>query len=167
MKGSVSRYCEPVSQGPLVPGHTDDWVFKLSRLGLSWFQNREKRTPTEKLWWEPLTLKALWHGIMKSAFPHSLFFVSFAWWACLCLLACWAQFITSDETQTRVEFTIYSLRVDPEVLVFSVFYSMNTRISTTQSLGPTICILLYLLYLTSLHISVHSKFHIIFLCISK
>lgn len=110
MKGSVPRCCEPVSQGPLVPGHTDDWVFKLSRLGLPWFQNREKRTPTEKLCWEPLTLEALWHGIMKSAFPHSLSFISFAWWAGRCLLACWAQFITSDETQTRAEFAIYSLK---------------------------------------------------------
>lgn len=150
MKGSVSfepRSCESVSQGPLVPEHTDDWVFKLSRLGLAWFQNRESHITTEKLCWEPLTLKALWHRIIKPAFPRSFFFVSFACWACLCLLAYWAQFITNDETQTKVEFAVYySLKDWILRFCFSQYFIlkicehtenlketwiMNTRISTT------------------------------------
>lgn len=167
MKGSVSRYCEPVSQGPLVPGHTDDWVFKLSRRVILVPEER-KAYPNREAVLRALNPESSVTRNNEVSFPTFLVlrFLCLVGTSLLISILSTVHYKWWNSNQGWV-YNLFSKRVDPEVLVFSVFYSMNTRISTTQSLGPTICILLYLLYLTSLHISVHSKFHIILLCISK
>lgn len=62
---------------------------------------------------------------MRSAFPHSFLVVSFAFWACLCLLACCTEFVTNDETQTGVELMVYySLKdlIPKEIYFPSIFF---------------------------------------------